>query len=345
MRIQHIMAVLIVAMLSGACSSGSGNGDNGDGSGAGDGGAHTGSLVVGGSRFVQTLDLTADTGWTRLLEYTIGNALPAVHVPASELFMGRFTLADPFHIDVHALLPFSRTAVRQTDWPGTELTVRMRGLAVSPGGQYIAAVMSDTVGTRQIEVLTDAAAGSEVVITVFRGVTGDDLVWLDDHTIAFSMDLTGVNAPGVEHLAGAVVAADLSVPLAGGPLEGIRIDVLVGFEANEWSGVDDVHSLAVTHDLQRLAYTYRGNIWLYDPNAATDPEQVTTGPHPHWGAAFSPDGSRLAFIEKWREYESHLFIVPLPTGDPHLINSAAPDGDRYHRGAVTADKVLAWLPH
>ena len=169
MRIQHIMAVLIVAMLSGACSSGSGNGDNGDGSGAGDGGAHTGSLVVGGSRFVQTLDLTADTGWTRLLEYTIGNALPAVHVPASELFMGRFTLADPYHIDVHALLPFSGTAVRQTDWPGTELTVRMRGLAVSPGGQYIAAVMSDTVGTRQIEVLTDAAAGSEVVITVFRG--------------------------------------------------------------------------------------------------------------------------------------------------------------------------------
>ena len=116
MRIQHIMAVLIVAMLSGACSSGSGNSDNGDGSGAGDGGAHTGSLVVGGSRFVQTLDLTADTGWTRLLEYTIGNACrPFTSLPVNCLWT--LTLADPFHIDVHALLPFSRTAVRQTDWP------------------------------------------------------------------------------------------------------------------------------------------------------------------------------------------------------------------------------------
>ena len=49
----------------------------------------------------------------------------------------------------------------------------VRGASLLPGGQYIAAVMSDTVGTRQIEVLTDAAAG-KVVITVFRGVTGDD---------------------------------------------------------------------------------------------------------------------------------------------------------------------------
>src|SRR5690625_7271972 len=132
MRIQHTLALLVVALLSGSCSSGSGNGDGGDGSDSGDWGAQTGTLVVGGSRFVQTLDLTADTDWTRLLEYTIGNALPAVHVPASELFMGRFTLAGSFHIDVHRLLPFRETPDRKTDWPGTELTVRMRGIAVSP---------------------------------------------------------------------------------------------------------------------------------------------------------------------------------------------------------------------
>jgi len=337
MRFHCLAAALMMVMLATACSAGTSED-------TGDDGAPGGTLVAAGSRWVQTRDLSREGGWTQQLEYAVRYALPSAHPQSMTMYMARFTMADPFHVDVHDLSTFDIVEPRLIEWPDTSLAHEMYGLAVSPDESHVAGVLS-TVGGNYLEILALEAEGPRALLTGFRDVTGTDVVWQDDTTLLFSMDLTAVDDPAVGDISGAIVAIDLSELMAGGPEGQVETSILVGFGADDWSGVADVHSLALSPDRSRLAYTSSGDIWVKDfGEPGSGPRQVTTGPFPHRGAAFSPDGSTLAFVEYVAEYESSVFLIPVNASEPLLIDSDRPEGRNYRLDGVAASTILAWLP-
>src|SRR5690606_35223545 len=100
MRSQFFVLMLTVALLATACGAGNGGNEN-------QAGLPGGTLVTAGSRWVQTRDLRAASGWTAQLEYQERFALPTVHLESMKLYMARFRMADPFYVDVHDLQDFA----------------------------------------------------------------------------------------------------------------------------------------------------------------------------------------------------------------------------------------------
>ncbi len=340
MRTNYFAAILTLVLLATACGAGSG-----DGGGNGDP-TSGGTLVTGGSRFVQTRDLSAGGGWETLLEYNLGNGLPAVHSESSTLYMARFTMADPFRVEVHDLDPFDPGFHRSFVWPETALADEVLGMAVSPVG-HVAGVLEDVGGT-YLQVLRAGAEEGTPLLTGFDDVTGKDLVWRNDTTLLFPMDLGHVTEPEVDGLGGAIVAIDLTNLLDGGPEGEVPLSIVVGFDADAWNGVDGVHGvrdLALAPEGDQLAFTFGGDVWLQDLRDPTaDPRQLTTGPFPHIGAAFSPDGTGLALVEYVESRTSSVHLIPVTLSEPVLLDSDRPEGRRHYLDGVVAGRILAWLP-
>lgn len=348
MRTNYFAVILSLVLFATACGPGNGDGGGNDRPFAG------GTLVTAGSTFVQTRDLATASGWDDLLKYNLGNALPAVHDRSMTLYMAHFDSGpDDFHVDSHDLDTFDRDGQLAFTWPDTGLAHRVRGLAVSPDGGHVAGVLSHVADTF-LEVLALESAGPESLLQGFEGVTGADLVWLDDTVLAFAMDLGHVSHPDAAALGGGIVAIDLAGLMAGGPEGEVPMGIVVGFSQEEWSdgsagttvNIDRVvHSLAVSPDGDQLAYTYRDDVWLKDLREPTSaPRQLTTGPFPHTGAAFSPDGTSLALVEYVESRTSSVHLIPIGVTEPLLLDSDRPEGRRYYLDGVVARRILAWLP-
>ena len=94
MRFHYLAAALTMVMLATACGAGTDDGGNDDQ-------APDGTLVAAGSRWVQTRNLSAGSGWAGQLEYSLGNALPTVHLDSMTMYMARCTTLDSFYADAH----------------------------------------------------------------------------------------------------------------------------------------------------------------------------------------------------------------------------------------------------
>jgi hypothetical protein len=217
-------------------------------------------------------------------------------------------------IEAAVTVPFSTVPAEQAgpafDDPLGILTIPVRGIvAFEPGGTYL-------------EVLTDPAEGRP-----------DDL-WTNDGFPAWSRDgkriafrrITRITAEGNSAEEGSPVVA-IYVMNADGS-NPVRITPLDAFaDRPAWAP-----------DGSRIAFQKRRNGFgdLYMENDAdifvmnadgSDPVQLVNTPQPSWGAAWSPDGTKIAYVSGELSARDIFVINPDGSGMVNLTNDAAQDFD------------------
>ena len=132
MKVFRMVAGLLTAsVLITAC----GSAENGNG---GPPGAAEGTLIVDSRLALRTLNLDGTPGGSELR--TGGSAISALNPADGNLYLVRYTMADPFTMQAHD--PTGLTAIgNAVEWPETSLFDAMSGLAFSPDGRYAAAVI------------------------------------------------------------------------------------------------------------------------------------------------------------------------------------------------------------
>ncbi len=128
----------------------------------------------------------------------------------------------------------------------------------------------------------------------------------------------------------------------------LDLNVHVGFAGEPWDGPDSVMDLALSPDGTQLAYSYGDRVtpdlMLKDLAApGSEPHQLTGGPGAHVGAAFSPDSTMIAFVERHPDWASNVFVIPNHRDEPILIGASGPIRERHHVATGRAHRVLAWL--
>src|SRR5690625_471007 len=316
-----LAALLALVLATSACGApGQGDEDSGPGvPGPGDEDHEPGvpgqRLLVQGGGIVQTLRLSGTPGWHEELTFTERAALPAVNASSSQFHLARTVAADEFTVETYSLNDLT-TVTSGFSWPETDNSSFFAGLAFSPDGSYAAAVKRH-VGEDELSIISlDGGQATPLAVHDFRGEIGADLAWLDDETLVFHLDVSSQTDGPVADYAGAIVSLDVPGSVQNGSPQ---LNIMAGFSADRWTGLSSVGYFAVSPDGQRLVYSYgpdgSGDLWVRGTQpGSSGPVQLTSGRHPHLGAAFSPDGRSLAFVEYMAEYASNVFVIPSEPG-------------------------------
>lgn len=123
-------------------------------------------------------------------------------------------------------------------------------------------------------------------------------------------------------------------------------------EASNFMGFDRMANFDLARNGDRLAYIHGGSLWTLDRSTGRRDEILRVG-RPR-GLRFSPDGSRIAFIET--KPRNRLIVVPAEGGDPKVLATLdglpsrirfewAPDGERLvHTGTTERRLDLHLVP-
>lgn len=327
-------ALLTVIFVTVACGSAGGD--------AGGGGTvePRGELLTDGSGGIQTLSLTASPEWQQHFEYVNAQDRFAAANPATGLLHVAITPSTgPFRVETYNLDSLEKSGPDFT-WPDTELSDYFRGLAFSPDGTYAAAIIRRG-GQDELSVISVDNPGSEFLSQRhFRGNIGPALAWISDTELAFSLDVRDQAGLTFD---GAIVPLDV-VAESENP-GSLILDPLATFTDPDWQ-LDRVPDMTVSPDASLLAFTFGHgddrNLYVLDlTEDSSTPRQLTMGGYPHVGAAFSPDGRSIAFIENTSGYQAGVFTVtvdgpaPLDFDDPPVI-------DRHLMTRGLAHRILAW---
>lgn len=345
MNILRYAALLVVVLGMAACGSSQGNGGGGPGGPGGPGSG--GTLLTHGGNTVQTLDLAGTPTFTELGTLPSVSYLPAASSRSDRLYIALHTGAEEFTVGEYDFQNLTEPLDEFT-WPGTSLDSGMRAIAFSPDERHVAAIVG-TGSNNRLSVLNIEGAEPVEIVSEFNGGVGEfGLTWLNNDRIAFVLDVSGQDAPEVADLDAAVVSLDIVEQT---PSDNPELRVHAGITGDAPRLVNEIRDLAASPAGDRLVYSYGDdtdhNIMLKDLTAST-PEagltQLTSGPHAHVGAAFSPDGTMVAFSEyiSWRG--ASVFIIPVDQAAPIHIEDSGPTRDRHWRADGQAERILAWLP-
>lgn len=292
----------------------------------------SGRLVAEGTAKIHTRNLGASGEWAVRLDSSVYEVV-AVNQAGNVLLIAGATFGSPLTVRTYNLSNFalSDTFV----WPDSAERDygRVHGLAVSPDGKHLAAVISG-VGDAFLEIVNRET--KEVRFTGFLGMAGNDMHWLTDDLLVMS-----AHTPDpANNLAGAIVAVSLE-ELASGS-ETVNMSLLVRFNDDEWA-VSTPTDFTFSHDGSQIAYAYNSDIWVRDLSDDSAPHQLTTGPTGLVGPVFSPDGNYLALVEYQRYSLRHTFVIPNHRSDPVFIDGISTETDAYLLEARTMiDTMLLW---
>lgn len=259
-----------------------------------------GTLLIDTGNHLAVLPLSTHRQWGSSIP--LGASRLAAIDGEGRLQLAQFTFAEPF--TVQPIDPVTLTATGPAfEWPDSSIASRMRSLSFSPDGSWAAAVIS-TVGEQQLHVIRLGAQPTTHFVG-FSGRVGSSTAWLDDHHLAFVLDVSDQN--GTEDH-GLIAAVDVRTLQAGQTQ--LELLPIVSFTGADWD-VRSVHSLTVNSDRSQLLWSLYGQLWRKDtPLMRGEPHQLTTGTGNHSGAVFSPDSSMVAFIDYVPEYVSPLYVIP-----------------------------------
>lgn len=329
-------AMCAVLVLSGCASGGNGDPDGPGGPGQPPAtNPFTGRLVGHGTGGMHTMNLTANGEWVQ--QTSVSNyARPALRLDANELYLARINMATPMSINIYDLNTFGQKDTGFI-WPATDQLSRVHGLAVAPGGRYLAAVLSG-LGDQFLEILDTQTM--EIVFTGFNATVDSNMLWTQDLELVFAMNFQG---QGPEGAYGGIVAVPLQEFLDGD--DQFDLEVLVSLTQQQWgiAGIDDI---ALSHDGTQLAFVRSGDIWAKDLTTDEALRQLTVGPTANWGPAFSPDGSLIAFVGARGGELRDTLVVRNDDGGPYMVST----NDHSLTEVFLVDRrylveeIMAWLP-
>lgn len=325
------LPVLLLLLV--ACGSGATDGQPGPPAGGGPG-PFSGTMIGAGASVVLSNDLSSNGGWTQRLDSSVYETL-AVHPQQNELLAGSVSFGSPLIVRSYSLANYSLTDTFV--WPNTDTrdVGRINGLAVSPDGVHLAAVL-EGIGDPFLEIVERET--KQTMFMGYLGMTGSDLLWLSDDLLVISAH---INDPAGE-VAGGIVSVSLA-ELASGS-ETVSLNLLVGFGPDEWAGAKPF-DFTFSHDGTQIAYAYNSDIWVKSLTDNSPPHQLTTGPTGLVGPAFSPDGNFIALVEYQRYTLRHTFIIPNHQEDPLFIDGTSAGTEAVLLEAATlVDEILLWGP-
>ena len=74
--------------------------------------------------------------------------------------------------------------------------------------------------------------------------------------------------------------------------------------------------------IDREANEYRSAIWMADVDGSSPPRQFTSGAKRDGEPQWSPDGERLAFLDRDKD-EPQLYVIAADGGEPRRLTDAA----------------------
>lgn len=292
----------------------------------------SGRLIAEGTAQVHTMNLSMAGDWTVRLGSSVYEVI-TVHRPGNELLVANASFGSPLTVASYDLSNFALSGTFV--WPDSEDRDygRVHGVALSPDGKHLAAVISG-VGDPFLEIVDRGT--KEVRFSGRLGMAGNQLHWLSDDLLALV-----ANTPDpANNLAGAIVTVSLA-QLASGSSE-INMNLLVKFTPDEWA-VDVPGDFTFSHDLSQIAYAWSSDIWVKNLGDDSAPHQLTSGPTGLVGPVFSPDGRYLALVEFQRYSLRHTFVIPNHRSDPFFIDGLSTDTEAYLLEASTlVDTMLLW---
>lgn len=322
--------LVVVVLLLVACGAGAGSGAGRPDEGMPN--PFAGRLVAEGSSKILTVELSSNSRWTERLDSSVYE-VSTVNQHSNKLLAASVSYGSPLIIRSYDLSNFA--LVGTFVWPGTDErdVGRIHGLAVSPDGTHLAAVLSG-IGDAFLEIVERDTR--EVKFRGHLDMAGNDLQWLNDDLLAVSAH---VNDPS-GRVAGGIVVASLSELSSGS--DTVNLGLLVGFSADEWAG-SKPFDFAFSNDFTQLVYAYNSDIWVKDLTDDSAPQQLTTGPTGLVGPVFSPDGSHIALVEYQRYTLRHTFVIPNHRTDPLFIDGLSAQTEAFLlQSATLVDTMLLW---
>ncbi len=292
----------------------------------------SGTMVAAGSSQVLTIDLSADGQWIERLDSSVYETL-AVQPERNELLAASVSFGSPLIVRSYSLANYSLTDTFV--WPDSDTrdVGRVNGLAVSPNGTHLAAVL-EGLGEPFLEIVERDT--KLIRFTGYLGMTGSDLLWLSDDLLVLS---THIDDPAGE-VAGGIVTVSLT-ELASGS-ETVTLNLLVGFGTDEWAAAKPF-DFTFSHDRTQIAYAWNSDIWVKSLTDNSPPHQLTTGPSGLVGPAFSPDGNAIALVEYQRYTLRDTFIIPNHRHDPLFIDGTSAGTQAFLLEAATlVNEIMLW---
>src|SRR5690554_3783811 len=179
----------------------------------------SGRLIAEGTAQVHTMNLSMAGDWTVRLGSSVYEVI-TVHRPGNELLVANASFGSPLTVASYDLSNFTLSGTFV--WPDSEDRDygRVHGVALSPDGKHLAAVISG-VGDPFLEIVDRGT--KEVRFSGRLGMAGNQLHWLSDDLLAL---VANISDPA-NNLAGAFVTVSLA-ELASGSSE-INMNLLVKF--------------------------------------------------------------------------------------------------------------------
>jgi hypothetical protein len=335
MRPRKLIALAVGTLLLLAACGSTNPGDPGGPDGPPGGNPFDGRLIARGTGYMHTMNLSTNGEWIEQIKLATGYDVPALHLADNELYVANLNMAEPMFIDVYDLSTFGTK--RSFTWPNTLDLHRVHRFAVAPGGRYLASVLSG-FGDPFLEILDTQT--NEFVYSGLEDVVHSNLVWTKDLELLFTMEF---GAQATEEVFAGVVAVPLEEFQERG--DTLELKVLEVFNQADW-GLGGVYDLALSADETQLAYVRNGDIWVKDLTTTASAKQLTTGPTPIAGPAFSPDSSLIVFVGVRPYGLNDTLVLPNDGTGPYVVNA----NDRSVTQAYVLDErnlvdvVMVWLP-
>lgn len=323
--------VLVLALLMTACSTPEGGGP--PPRGGPPAGTPPGMLVAGGTGYIHVYKLDTDSEWRNPISYSAPWSTVTVIPSTRELLIANTSGSQPVIVEYRDLDTLGHTT--ELEWPDSTQVSTLHSLAANEDGTYLALSMG-ILGNDFLEVI-EVATG-EIVYTGLSPAVDSNFFWTADDQLVVSLDLSYENDPA---RGGAIVAFPLANLEAStdGNVDGTLLQM---FTRAQWG--DGVDGLVLSPDGSEMLFERAGDLWLTDLVPGAERRQLTAGPRRARRAAFSPQGTHLAFVSGGPVGLDDTYVMPIPSGQPVLIDYDQGAGNEFLLERQNmVDFMLAWL--